>query len=80
MDKMREEFEAWATNVYGTARMGVSAGFYSRDEVQGAWQAWQASREEVVVELPKLALDGVEVVEFYVGVIKALDAAGVSYK
>lgn len=84
MDKMREEFEKWAVNVYGTARLGFAAGFYSRDEVQWAWQAWQASRKALVVELPVAfpVCDDKDSAEVYFAddIHKALDAAGVAYK
>lgn len=37
-DKMREEFEEWA----------------STHEIRCAWDVWRASREAVVVELPHI--------------------------
>ena len=50
--KMREEFEAWATS----CGMGIGkdhAGFYGTDVIRMSWAAWQASRESLVIELPK---------------------------
>ena len=46
IDKVQQDFEEWAVRTYGTARMGFSAGFYSRDEVHAAWQTWQASHNK----------------------------------
>ena len=60
-DKMREEFEAWAlTHFINSDSMrplvrdeeDVSEYRYSR--VNMAWVAWQASREALVIELPKI--------------------------
>ncbi|HDS1811558.1 TPA: hypothetical protein QEM79_002297 [Pseudomonas putida] len=60
-NKMREQFEA-AYAAKSTARNGRfypgvltrgDDGDYVIPSVQSAWWAWQASREAVVVELPK---------------------------
>lgn len=45
-DKLQQDFEVWAARIYGTARMGFSVGFYSRDEVHAAWQTWQAAHNK----------------------------------
>ncbi|HHM6005611.1 TPA: hypothetical protein ACRNK3_004287 [Pseudomonas aeruginosa] len=60
---MREEFEAWATNrcvsimkapeammFFGGRR--VPAGCYIMADTELAWEAWQASRAALRVELP----------------------------
>lgn len=62
MDKMREEFEAWAKNEgyyidtiddYLTAEIdGLPAGSYRSYEARVSWQAWKASREAILVDLP----------------------------
>lgn len=63
MPDMREEFEAWATNrcvsitkapeammFFGGRR--VPAGCYIMADTELAWEAWQASRAALRVELP----------------------------
>ncbi|WP_448693542.1 hypothetical protein [Pseudomonas rhizophila] len=44
-DKIREEFEAWHGDQYGYFRLDVP-------HCQLRWEAWQASREAMVIELP----------------------------
>lgn len=64
-DKMREDFEAWAGGRYGWSLQDEYRGAddrtlaswsgekYENRIVEGMWQAWQASRASVVVELPE---------------------------
>ncbi|WP_161892269.1 hypothetical protein [Pseudomonas juntendi] len=65
MDKMREQFEA-AYAAKSTARNGRFCpevltrgddGEYMIPSVQSAWWAWQASREDVVVQMPDRAAE-----------------------
>ncbi|MEX5363469.1 hypothetical protein WCE03_16760 [Pseudomonas guariconensis] len=63
-NKMREQFEQWAKDRYSwhlhdDARdpedrtlASWNGETYGNRIVEGMWQAWQASREAVVVELP----------------------------
>lgn len=56
IDKMREEFEVWYLRKFcgGQARLFrcVNADqIYYFTEVQSKWDAWQASRESLVIEL-----------------------------
>ncbi|MEK2607719.1 hypothetical protein WLF18_01175 [Pseudomonas shirazensis] len=63
-NKMREEFEQWARDRYSwhlhdDARdpedrtlASWNGDAYGNRIVEGMWQAWKASREAVVVELP----------------------------
>ena len=53
-EKMREGFEAWLESRLGerSAIVRVDDG-YLHLETEVAWQAWQASRAAVMVELPK---------------------------
>ena len=65
-DVSREQFEQWAKNRYSwhlhdDARdpeertlVSWNGDAYGNRIVEGMWQAWQASREAVVVELPKV--------------------------
>ena len=72
IEKMREEFEAWCDSVgiNATSQSGV-----------WAWNGWNASRESLVIELPKswpedrgyTAMDAEEV-------IAAIHAAGAKTK
>ena len=74
MDKMREEFEAWAISDMGymVARAGDG---YKCDYMNTAWLSWKASRAALVVELPeKAALMSAS------SVYAALDDAGVGCK
>jgi len=52
MDKMREEFEAWCHNNPLKVDKRIS-GEYKYISTDLAWQAWQASRAALVVELPE---------------------------
>ena len=68
MDRIREEFEAW---------------FYS--EIDGnsvledlCWQAWQASRAALVVELPKENYHSNT--EYEEELVVRLDRAGIRYE
>ena len=58
-DKMRDEFEEWA---FQCPWLGLSDECMTRDEVNGgyyglelhaAWLAWKASREALVIALPR---------------------------
>lgn len=74
MDKMREEFEAWAISQKWCVDM--AGGIYINTYVGCAWQAWQASRKALVVELPEEECE-----TMHAGAVcAALDAAGVAYK
>lgn len=51
MDKMREEFEAWAINCdLCTFAVGDE---YKYMTTEWAWRAWKASRAALCVELPR---------------------------
>ena len=86
----REAFEKWASNPpmeFCLARHDDTAawpGNYKDYHVECAWQAWQASRKALVVELPVAfpVCDDKDSAEVYFAddIHKALDAAGVSYK
>lgn len=55
-DLMLKQFEAWAVidNQYSIARTYTELR-YDEDDTEAAWDAWQASRECLVIELPKPA-------------------------
>ena len=76
MEKMREEFEAWAISDMGymVARAGDG---YKCDYMNTAWLSWKASRAALCVELPENCKGmALTVSELH----KQLDKAGVSYK
>ena len=56
---MRDEFEAWVKNNWPAQSLerfnplhGVTEGEYTGLTVQHCWEAWQASRAAIEVELP----------------------------
>ena len=76
MDKMREEFEAWAISDMGymVARAGDG---YKCDYMNTAWLSWKASRAALCVELPENCKGmALTVSELH----RELGRAGVSYK
>ena len=76
MDKMREEFEAWAISDMGymVARSGDG---YKCDYMNTAWLSWKASRAALCIELPENCKGmALTVSELH----QQLDKAGVSYK
>ena len=76
MDKIREEFEAWAISDMGymVARAGDG---YKCDYMNTAWLAWKASRAALCVELPENCKGmALTVSELH----RELDKAGVSHK
>lgn len=63
MSNSREQFEAWVAGrtvckKYGAKLHKDSAGSYRDYRINDRWMAWQASREAVVVELPRVHADG----------------------
>ena len=67
MDKMREDFEGWYSDFDG----------YGEAHKKEMWDAWQASRAAMCVELPENCKGmALTVDEFH----KQLDKAGVSHK
>lgn len=82
MDKMREEFEAWMLKYWFDPNLTADKRGYENEIVSQQWNAWQASRAALVVELPHVSTLKIGNDElFYRGdVIEALDEAGVAYK
>ena len=85
-EKMRDGFESWCLANGYTLRPAetncviIIDGDYGHPTVQIAWQAWQASRAALVVELPGAIWCSLAYHEAINDVKKALDDAGVSYK
>ena len=82
MDKMREEFEAWAKpegidiNVFADGEQ--NAGEYYFLEAHCAWRSWLASRAALRVDLPGAWILAEH--EYKRQVEESLDSAGVSYE
>ncbi|WKW34375.1 hypothetical protein KIH13_12415 [Pseudomonas viridiflava] len=54
IEKVREEYEVWVLREYPNQHMGrFATGEYHSTVIEDCWQAWQASREALVIELPK---------------------------
>ena len=85
-EKMRDGFESWClANGYTLRPAETNCGIiidgdYGHPTVQIAWQAWQASRAALVVELPGAIWCSLAYHEAINDVKEALDDAGVSYK
>ena len=66
MEQMRSEFEAWVTDKYGKKFIssyeinGDGRGYELR-VIQSHWEAWQASRQAVEIELPMPAYSREEI-------------------
>lgn len=88
-DKMREEFEAWVMSNWTSQSLerfnplhGVTDGEYTGFTVQHCWDAWKASRESLVIDLPR-DVTNVTNKDFEEGrdaVIDAIEAAGLKVK
>lgn len=85
MDKMQEEFEVFCKkHNYRTDKSKL--GGYVYHVTSSCWDAWQASRQALVVELPTAFDSSKEDASYYeyaylqTEVEKSLDAAGVAYK
>jgi hypothetical protein len=95
-DKMREEFEAWIKSRWPDTwidRVPVGAGHLNEGAYWGelprlSWDAWQASRESLVIELPTIknadwACDSGECEAMRSGIRmsrSAINAAGIKVK
>ncbi|CRI56381.1 hypothetical protein [Pseudomonas sp. CCOS 191] len=60
-NKMREQFEAWECDAPQGPQTDpmwlmydAESNAYGLEKIQDRWEVWQASREAVVVELPKV--------------------------
>ena len=78
-EQMRKEFEDWINKsaVFKNSEWLESVGRYNYTSTQIMWEAWQASRQALVVELPRVTGDAVYDAQ---EVHDALDKAGVAYK
>lgn len=85
-DLMREEFEAWLRTRPEVLNIGFNKGTgrYVLREDEERWEAWQASRESLVIKLPKEDdyVQSSETAMFFLleDVREAVHAAGVKTK
>lgn len=86
-DITRDEFEKWISSYIGSSHLehhSCNDNEYRDDITQFMWEAWQASRCTLCVELPKpwafATLTSVTDVLAASDVRQSLDEAGVSYK
>lgn len=76
MDKVREEFEKWAKQFF---KLDIEDwGEYIDYETQWAWTVWKASRESIVVDLPRCLYEGQQ--EYQDELLNSLDKVGVRYE
>lgn len=90
MDKVQEEFEKWlqSTTDFDTYRTNYAMTKpenqqYMCHHTNLAWFAWKASRESIVVKIPKegeASSFGNYIVFDYESVVKMLEEAGVRYE
>ena len=87
-EKMRDAFELWAQYEHGYCAGAKTDGTYYVTKINNMWQAWQASRASLVVELPSFENGSIrgysgdcdEANMVVDAVAESLGAAGVTYK
>ena len=79
-EKIREAFELWARHELGYCAGVKADGTYYIAKINDMWQAWQASRSALVVELPGAIWCSLAYHEAINDVKEALDDAGVGYR
>lgn len=87
-ETVREDFETWASDRLGLTTRKLSSGLYQSFGMHTAWEAWQASRAAIEVELPsRLTQDGRSICidkdgEFleYCDVVGAIKSLGLKVK
>lgn len=77
-EQAQKEFEAWAKSKKWCILK--TDGVYNNTIVGCAFEAWQASRAEIVIELPDWFVFGIDAAVYRDDIIDALNKAEVSYK
>ena len=79
-NKMREQFEAWVLREFPEQSLArFTTGEYQGFTVEHCWQAWKASRETVVVTLPRITgheYDPLADADYREGCREAIEAQG----
>lgn len=83
----REQFEEW---LYQQIVRGINFNidkfdvdgeiYYKSPDIQGQWNAWQASRAEIKIELPEEESLGCHAIYYAEDVIEAIEQAGLKVK
>ncbi|EPS2706732.1 hypothetical protein [Cronobacter turicensis] len=81
MDKSREQFQSWWEEWFGEAPLTPWSELwcgdgYSAEDIDHMWEAWQASRAAVEIEIP-------EVLDYWLGresFAESIRAAGLKVK
>ena len=85
-EKMRDEFKGWAYksgyDIDDAQESADDEKFFVCYDTEACWQAWQASRAALVVELPKAVHINISERRILLegDVTDALDSSGISYK
>jgi hypothetical protein len=90
-DQMKREFEEWYLSQIDNDAPVLDGGVFSSQHSKWCWQAWQASRKALVVELPQPEKSYFGALPYEKGMVDginamlddcqaALDKAGVQYK
>lgn len=85
-ESMREDFEAWLDSAGFKVRRYHHIDGYNGNEQMAAWEAWQASRAALCVELPVVAdyidlhLQSMNAKIYNEALTEAIHAAGVKTK
>ena len=84
MDKIQQEFKAWAIEHHFSTTKKPDGKSYAHDSTMCAFEGWKASRAALCVELPKVIMAGEIDCSSHVfevmDVIVELNDSGVSYK
>ena len=85
MDKSREQFEEWAqSNRFNVERLndcnGNDCKWYANAATDMQWDAWQASRAALMVELPAMPVNAKECAKWVESVIKSISDCGIKIK
>lgn len=79
----REKFEKWfneRSNWKITPSMRREDGYVGNPSAQSKWEVWQASREEIEIELPEEESLGCHAIYYAEDVIDAIENAGLKVK
>lgn len=83
----REQFEEWLYQQrvrginFNIDKFDVDGGvYYKSPDIQGQWNAWQASRAAVEVELPEEESIGCPTGYYAADVVEAIESAGIKVK
>ena len=88
-DLMREEFEKAVVNMHvshgvppedAASFLDIGSNGYRSVSTKSAWWAWQASRECLVIELPRCYCADPEAVDYAQSVVEHIESLGIKVK